>query len=155
MTSSGFNWLDCGLSLADRESSLDLIKLDISRTFPSLYIFQKVRTGVLVLQLLFFFGAILIKLNLIKWLICSSLSFLHQGGPYHDILHSVLGAYTCYRPDVGYVSIILDHVSSGMFFIESLTCMWRVLGSGDVLHCCCSNSEFGGSRCLHCLCQPP
>lgn len=27
-----------------------------------------------------------------------------QGGPYHDMLHSVLGAYTCYRPDVGYVS---------------------------------------------------
>lgn len=29
-------------SVADRESSLDLIKLDISRTFPSLFIFQKV-----------------------------------------------------------------------------------------------------------------
>lgn len=29
---------------------------------------------------------------------------LSQGGPYHDVLHSVLGAYTCYRPDVGYVS---------------------------------------------------
>lgn len=27
-----------------------------------------------------------------------------QGGPYHDTLHSILGAYTCYRPDVGYVS---------------------------------------------------
>uniref|UniRef100_A0A671KQ40 TBC1 domain family member 12-like n=1 Tax=Sinocyclocheilus anshuiensis TaxID=1608454 RepID=A0A671KQ40_9TELE len=63
------------VSLADRESSLDLIKLDISRTFPSLYIFQK-------------------------------------GGPYHDILHSVLGAYTCYRPDVGYVQ--------GMSFIAAV-----------------------------------
>lgn len=63
------------MSLADRESSLDLIKLDISRTFPSLYIFQK-------------------------------------GGPYHDILHSVLGAYTCYRPDVGYVQ--------GMSFIAAV-----------------------------------
>ncbi|CAM4646813.1 unnamed protein product [Leuciscus chuanchicus] len=66
---------DCGVSLADRESSLDLIKLDISRTFPSLYIFQK-------------------------------------GGPYHDILHSLLGAYTCYRPDVGYVQ--------GMSFIAAV-----------------------------------
>ncbi|KAI7804723.1 TBC1 domain family member 12 [Triplophysa rosa] len=66
---------DCGVSLADRESSLDLIKLDISRTFPSLYIFQK-------------------------------------GGPYHDILHNVLGAYTCYRPDVGYVQ--------GMSFIAAV-----------------------------------
>ncbi|KAG8552318.1 hypothetical protein GDO81_004474, partial [Engystomops pustulosus] len=66
---------DAGVSLADREASLELIKLDISRTFPSLYIFQK-------------------------------------GGPYHDLLHSVLGAYTCYRPDVGYVQ--------GMSFIAAV-----------------------------------
>lgn len=39
-----FLLLDGGASLADRESSLDLIKLDISRTFPSLFIFQKVNT---------------------------------------------------------------------------------------------------------------
>eukprot|EP00066_Takifugu_rubripes_P012039 XP_011601305.1 PREDICTED: TBC1 domain family member 12-like isoform X1 [Takifugu rubripes] len=63
------------VSAADRESSLDLIKLDISRTFPSLFIFQK-------------------------------------GGPYHDLLHSVLGAYTCYRPDIGYVQ--------GMSFIAAV-----------------------------------
>ncbi|KAG7280302.1 hypothetical protein CRUP_026843, partial [Coryphaenoides rupestris] len=66
---------DGGASLADRESSLDLIKLDISRTFPSLFIFQK-------------------------------------GGPYHDVLHSLLGAYTCYRPDIGYVQ--------GMSFIAAV-----------------------------------
>ncbi|XP_018082987.1 TBC1 domain family member 12 isoform X2 [Xenopus laevis] len=66
---------DAGVSLADREASLELIKLDISRTFPSLYIFQK-------------------------------------GGPYHDLLHSILGAYTCYRPDVGYVQ--------GMSFIAAV-----------------------------------
>uniref|UniRef100_A0A673M7S8 TBC1 domain family member 14-like n=1 Tax=Sinocyclocheilus rhinocerous TaxID=307959 RepID=A0A673M7S8_9TELE len=64
-----------GLSHADREASLELIKLDISRTFPSLCIFQ-------------------------------------QGGPYHDVLHSILGAYTCYRPDVGYVQ--------GMSFIAAV-----------------------------------
>ncbi|XP_042545406.1 TBC1 domain family member 12 isoform X1 [Dipodomys spectabilis] len=64
-----------GISVADREASLELIKLDISRTFPSLYIFQK-------------------------------------GGPYHDVLHSILGAYTCYRPDVGYVQ--------GMSFIAAV-----------------------------------
>uniref|UniRef100_A0A8C2QAF0 TBC1 domain family, member 14 n=1 Tax=Cyprinus carpio TaxID=7962 RepID=A0A8C2QAF0_CYPCA len=66
---------DAGLSHADREASLELIKLDISRTFPSLCIFQ-------------------------------------QGGPYHDVLHSILGAYTCYRPDVGYVQ--------GMSFIAAV-----------------------------------
>ncbi|XP_071317972.1 TBC1 domain family member 12-like isoform X2 [Trachinotus anak] len=53
-------------SLSDRHSSLDLITRDVSRTFPSLCIFQK-------------------------------------DGPYHDLLQSILGAYTCYRPDVGYV----------------------------------------------------
>ncbi|XP_045081176.1 TBC1 domain family member 14-like isoform X2 [Coregonus clupeaformis] len=66
---------DAGSSLADREASLELIKLDISRTFPHLCIFQ-------------------------------------QGGPYYDVLHSVLGAYTCYRPDVGYVQ--------GMSFIAAV-----------------------------------
>ena len=33
---------------------------------------------------------------------------LFQGGPFHDVLHSILGAYTCYRPDVGYVSYLLE-----------------------------------------------
>ncbi|XP_064923536.1 TBC1 domain family member 12 isoform X2 [Columba livia] len=74
-TSSENDIEDVGASVADREASLELIKLDISRTFPSLYIFQK-------------------------------------GGPYHDLLHSVLGAYTCYRPDVGYVQ--------GMSFIAAV-----------------------------------
>ncbi|XP_074848556.1 TBC1 domain family member 14 [Carettochelys insculpta] len=66
---------DAGFSGADREASLELIKLDISRTFPNLCIFQ-------------------------------------EGGPYHDTLHSILGAYTCYRPDVGYVQ--------GMSFIAAV-----------------------------------
>ncbi|KAG8508686.1 TBC1 domain family member 14 [Galemys pyrenaicus] len=35
-----------------------------------------------------------------------------QGGPYHDMLHSILGAYTCYRPDVGYVQ--------GMSFVAAV-----------------------------------
>lgn len=33
---------DAGFSAADREASLELIKLDISRTFPNLCIFQQV-----------------------------------------------------------------------------------------------------------------
>ncbi|XP_041271635.1 TBC1 domain family member 12 isoform X3 [Onychostruthus taczanowskii] len=72
---------DAGASVADREASLELIKLDISRTFPSLYIFQK-------------------------------------GGPYHDLLHSVLGAYTCYRPDVGYM--LKYFAAFEVFFEENL-----------------------------------
>ncbi|PKU33046.1 tbc1 domain family member 12 [Limosa lapponica baueri] len=47
---------DAVASVADREASLELIKLDISRTFPSLYIFQKVQgmsfiAAVLILNL--------------------------------------------------------------------------------------------------------
>ncbi|XP_053778350.1 TBC1 domain family member 12 isoform X2 [Desmodus rotundus] len=71
-----------GVSVADREASLELIKLDISRTFPSLYIFQK-------------------------------------GGPYHDVLHSILGAYTCYRPDVGYM--LKYFATFEVFFEENLS----------------------------------
>lgn len=59
----------------DRQASIELIQLDISRTFPQLCIFQK-------------------------------------GGPYYDILHSLLGAYACYRPDVGYVQ--------GMSFLAAI-----------------------------------
>lgn len=63
------------MSDPSKESSVELIKLDVSRTFPQLCIFQK-------------------------------------GGPYHDLLHSLLGAYVCYRPDVGYVQ--------GMSFIAAV-----------------------------------
>ncbi|XP_019381755.1 PREDICTED: TBC1 domain family member 14 isoform X2 [Gavialis gangeticus] len=72
---------DAGFSTADREASLELIKLDISRTFPNLCIFQ-------------------------------------QGGPYHDTLHSILGAYTCYRPDVGYM--LTYFAAFEVFFEENL-----------------------------------
>ncbi|ELW62232.1 TBC1 domain family member 14 [Tupaia chinensis] len=72
---------DAGFSAADREASLELIKLDISRTFPNLCIFQ-------------------------------------QGGPYHDMLHSILGAYTCYRPDVGYM--LTYFAAFEVFFEENL-----------------------------------
>lgn len=60
---------------SDRESSMELIQLDISRTFPHLCIFQK-------------------------------------KGPYYEMLHSLLAAYACYRPDVGYVQ--------GMSFIAAV-----------------------------------
>ncbi|OXB53670.1 hypothetical protein ASZ78_013387 [Callipepla squamata] len=55
-TSSENDAEDASASVADREASLELIKLDISRTFPSLYIFQKVQgmsfiAAVLILNL--------------------------------------------------------------------------------------------------------
>ncbi|XP_066154904.1 TBC1 domain family member 12-like [Euwallacea fornicatus] len=51
---------------SNQESSMDVIELDISRTFPNLCIFQ-------------------------------------QGGPYSEVLHWLLAAYVCFRPDIGYV----------------------------------------------------
>lgn len=54
---------------------MDLIKLDIARTFPHLCIFQ-------------------------------------EGGPYSEMLHTLLAAYVCYRPDVGYVQ--------GMSFLAAI-----------------------------------
>lgn len=72
----------------DREDSVDVIKLDVARTFPHLCIFQK-------------------------------------GGPYYDHLHSVLGAYACYRPDVGYVQ--------GMSFIAAVFLLY--LNPPQAFHC--------------------
>ena len=47
---------------------MELVHLDVARTFTGLGIFQK-------------------------------------GGPYYDLLLNLLGAYCCYRPDVGYVQV--------------------------------------------------
>lgn len=41
-----------------------------------------------------------------------NLCIFQEGGPYFDILHSLLAAYVCYRPDVGYVQ--------GMSFIAAI-----------------------------------
>lgn len=57
------------------ECSMELIQLDIARTFPHLCIFQ-------------------------------------PGGPYFDVLHELLAAYVCYRPDIGYIQ--------GMSFIAAV-----------------------------------
>lgn len=107
------------LDSSDRESSLELIKLDISRTFPQLCIFQQVSDRKPHEGYVQSVDAVM--LNLIKqlshvesclrgreahsWFFCLYwFSVDVQGGPYYDVLHSILGAYTCYRPDVGYVS---------------------------------------------------
>ncbi|XP_033632900.1 TBC1 domain family member 14-like [Asterias rubens] len=76
---------------ASREDSVDVIRLDVSRTFPHLCIYQK-------------------------------------GGPYFDRLHSVLGAYACYRPDIGYVQ--------GMSFIAAVFLLY--LEPADAF-CCFAN----------------
>ena len=52
---------------SQNDSPLIQIKLDISRTFPNLAMFQ-------------------------------------VGGPYHNTLFEILGAYAQYKPTVGYVS---------------------------------------------------
>ena len=60
--------MEAGEAGLGREQTLQLIRLDVSRTFPNLCIFQ-------------------------------------QGGPYYQLLHNILGAYVCYRPDIGYVQV--------------------------------------------------
>jgi len=69
------NKICVGVGPGSREETLELIQLDVSRTFPQLCIFQ-------------------------------------SGGPYYQLLHNVLGAYVCYRPDIGYVQ--------GMSFIAAI-----------------------------------
>ncbi|OWR42413.1 SWI/SNF-related matrix-associated actin-dependent regulator of chromatin subfamily B member 1 [Danaus plexippus plexippus] len=80
------------------ECSMELIQLDISRTFPHLCIFQ-------------------------------------PGGPYFDVLHELLAAYVCYRPDIGYVQgmsfiaavLILNMEASQAFMCFSNLLEWPVL----------------------------
>jgi len=62
-------------SANESKEMLQLVSLDVSRTFPQLGIFQ-------------------------------------EGGPYHSTLRDLLGAYVCYRPDLGYVQ--------GMSFIAAI-----------------------------------
>jgi hypothetical protein len=50
--------------------------------------------------------------------ILSCLKLCLQGGPYYDLLHSLLGAYACYRPDVGYVSILYVQVDLVYFMLH-------------------------------------
>jgi len=69
------SWYEYKSTTSTPEETLELIPLDVSRTFPQLCIFQK-------------------------------------GGPYYNLLHNVLGAYVCYRPDIGYVQ--------GMSFIAAI-----------------------------------
>jgi len=71
-TSNDEQLLNASLS---NESGVELIKLDVSRTFPQLCFFQR-------------------------------------DGPYHDALHSVLGAFACYNPKIGYVQ--------GMSFLAAI-----------------------------------
>ncbi len=112
---------DAGLSHADREASLELIKLDISRTFPNLCIFQQV--GCIVVT-----GVLYHLLTIV-----SCFGFYFQRGPYHDVLHSILGAYTCYRPDVGYVSLVYSS-DVYCFFCLNVLCTTALFTSETPLY---------------------
>lgn len=49
---------------------------------------------------------------------CKLVKLCLQGGPYYDLLHSLLGAYACYRPDVGYVSILCVQENWAYFMVH-------------------------------------
>ncbi|MCP9258989.1 TBC1 domain family member 12 [Dirofilaria immitis] len=75
--------------LIGRESTLELIHLDISRTFPHLGFSRS--------------SAICEYLEETYNSSIKLLDFLAIGGPYEELLLDLLGAYVCYRPDIGYV----------------------------------------------------
>ncbi|GIX92381.1 TBC1 domain family member 12 [Caerostris extrusa] len=75
------------------ESAADFIKLDVSRTFPQLGIFQ-------------------------------------EGGPYHNTLEGILGAYVIYRPDIGYVqgmSFLAAMLLLNLDAVDSFICFCNLL----------------------------
>ena len=80
----------CSQKGGNRERSVEDIHLDVLRTFPTLGFFQEVWS----LQ-----DTLLRQCGTCHLPLSSSV----QGGPYNHTLHDVLGAYACYRPDVGYV----------------------------------------------------
>ncbi|XP_054711360.1 TBC1 domain family member 14-like [Uloborus diversus] len=80
-------------TLEVNESAADFIKLDVSRTFPQLGIFQ-------------------------------------EGGPYHNTLEGILGAYVIYRPDIGYVqgmSFLAAMLLLNMDAVDSFICFCNLL----------------------------
>lgn len=79
-----------------REQSVEVIHLDVLRTFPTLGFFQAVNTIVMLIGACIWFHYIN-TVQISCWLLWL------QVGPYHQTLHDVLGAYACYRPDIGYV----------------------------------------------------
>lgn len=94
-----------------------------------------------------------------------------QGGPYYDALHSLLGAYVCYRPDVGYVCsvfptefnfffsfmilLIIDFHDFGIALFINTNIFFRPFspyaGSGHVFPGRRADSECRRRRCIHLL----
>lgn len=82
-----------------REHSVEVIHLDVIRTFPTLGFFQ-------------------------------------EGGPYNRSLHDVLGAYACYRPDIGYVqgmSFLAAVLLLNMEAAEAFMCLANLLNRASYL----------------------
>ena len=100
-------------SCLSREETLELVRLDVSRTFPQLCIFQ-------------------------------------PGGPYCQLLHNVLGAYVCYRPDIGYVQVGSWGHTLTIFF----TLLTFYTFPGNVFHRGHPDPEPGRGGRLHHVRQP-
>jgi len=86
-----------------QESSIELIKLDVARTFPQLCFFQR-------------------------------------EGPYHEALHSVLGAYACFNPKIGYVqgmSFLTAILLLNMEAHDAFVCLANLLDMKYLLACFC------------------
>lgn len=89
------------------ESSVELIRLDVSRTFPQLCFFQR-------------------------------------DGPYHETLHSVLGAYACFNPKIGYVqgmSFLTAILLLNMEAPDAFICLANLLNTKYLLACFCMDQK--------------
>ncbi len=81
------------------EASADVIKLDLSRTFPHLGIFQRGSPFSAKDQIpVFSFTEIL------SFFPFGGFHF-DAGGPLYGALDDLLSAYVCFRPDIGYVQV--------------------------------------------------
>ena len=89
------------------ESSVELIRLDVSRTFPQLCFFQR-------------------------------------DGPYHETLHSVLGAYACFNSKIGYVqgmSFLTAILLLNMEAPDAFICLANLLNTKYLLACFCMDQK--------------
>ena len=157
----------------NREQSVEVIHLDVSRTFPTLGFFQEVIALYTCMCALLHLYAItlctyihtyttlctyygLAVMHSAMLTLCVEVRSVHryqmyagceyiyracaiahtQGGPYNQVLHDVLGAYACYRPDVGYVqgmSFLAAVLLLNMEASDAFICLANLLNRSSYL----------------------
>eukprot|EP00052_Salpingoeca_macrocollata_P013332 m.104070 g.104070 ORF g.104070 m.104070 type:complete len:103 (+) comp18869_c0_seq6:145-453(+) len=60
------------------------------------------------------------------------LAMFQENGPYYDMIRDILGAYVCYRPDIGYIQ--------GMSFLAAMLLLNMEVGRRSE-HCISTTGE--------------